>query len=48
VPLTYTFLYTMIARILVDVVDAVLNGSGVEKKWLGGHVVRPCDEVRYQ
>jgi Ca2+:H+ antiporter len=33
--LTCTFLYAMIAEILVDVVDVVLNGSGIDEKFLG-------------
>lgn len=33
--LACTFLYAMIAEILVDVVDVVLNGSGIDEKFLG-------------
>ena len=33
--LSCTFLYAMIAEILVDVVDVVLNGSGIDEKFLG-------------
>jgi len=33
--LTCTFLYAMIAEILVDVVDVVLEGSGIDEKFLG-------------
>jgi Ca2+:H+ antiporter len=33
--LACTFLYAMIAEILVDVVDVVLDGSGIDEKFLG-------------
>ena len=33
--LSCTFLYAMIAEILVDVVDVVLDGSGIDEKFLG-------------
>jgi len=42
--LTCTFLYALIAEVLVDVVNIVLNGSGIDEKVLRVHVVHPCAE----
>ena len=42
--LACTFLYALIAEVLVGVVSVVLNRSGIDERFLGVHGVHPCAE----